>query len=175
MVGAGKPNRSEEQGTPEEQEQHAQQVRAYLDANAPRRQLKPARSDAADMLANMTQDEHTNITGSDPPEHAKYVQLVANGVPLETLGSGDMIEDYTESKYYQHMAAIDKAHHTTGSGFIKMDKTPEGFHLSTYQHESGAPRERHSGNPAMNDWEPAPDTTMSASSKLSRSESSSDL
>ncbi|KAG0583567.1 hypothetical protein KC19_3G146900 [Ceratodon purpureus] len=170
MVGAGKPNRSEELGTLEEQEQHTQQVRAYLDANAPRRQLKPSRSDAADMLANMS---HEETTGSDPPEHVKYLKLVANGVPLETQGSGDVNEDFTESKYYQYMAAIDKAHHTTGSGFIKTDKAPEGFHLSDYPH--GAARERHSGNPAMNDWEPAAITDMSASTKPSRSESSSDL
>ena len=175
MVGAGKPNRSEERGTLEEQEQHAQQTRAYLDANAPKRQLKPARSDAAEMLSSMTQDEHTDNANavSDPPEHVKYLQLVVNGVPLETQGSGDVGEDYTESKYYQHMAAINKAHHTTGSGFIKVDELPEGFHLSP--DKSTALRERHGGNPAMNDWEPAPNTTIYASSKPLRSESSSDM
>jgi hypothetical protein len=171
MVGAGKPNRSEEQGTLEEREQHAQKVRAYLDATAPKRQLKPSRSDAAEMLSSMA---HEN-TGSDPPEHAKYLQLVANGVPLETQGSGAVSEDYTESEYYQYMAAIDKSHHTTGSGFIKVDKVPEGFHLSDHPLDSGALRKHHSGNPAMNDWEPAPHTTMAASSKPSRSESSSAL
>lgn len=168
-MGAGKPNRSEEQGTLEEQEQHAQKVRAYLDATAPKRQLKPARSDAAEKLSSMAEE----TTGSDPPEHVKYLQLVATGVPLETQGSGDASEDYTESEYYQYMAAIDKAHHTTGSGFIKVDKLPEGFHLSDTP--PGALRKHHSGNPAMNDWEPAPPcTSMAASSKPSRSESSSD-
>lgn len=175
MVGAGKPNRSEEQGALEDQEQHAQEARAYLEANAPKRQLKPARSDAAEMLSNMTHEEHTDNTVFDPPEHAKYLKLVANGVPLETLGSGDMNEDYTESDYYKQMAAVDKVHHTTGTGFIKMGKTPEGFHLDSHPRGSDGLRPRHSGNPAMNDWEPAPNTVMSASSKPLRSESSTDL
>lgn len=169
----GKPNRSEELGTPEEREEQARKVRAYLEANAPKRKLKPGRSDAEDMLA----DDVSNVDGGnfDPPERMKYLQLLANGVPLETLGSGEVDEDYTESEYYKYMAAIDKEHHTTGSGFIKIDKTPEGFHLSIKNPQSRSFRERHRCNPAMNEWDPAHDTSFVASTKPLRSESASDL
>nr|PNR49719.1 hypothetical protein PHYPA_011615 [Physcomitrium patens] len=167
MVTANKPNRSEEIGTPEEQGQRAQEVRAYLDANAPRRPLKPSRSDAADMLAQV-ESNHTVV--SDPPEQKKFLQLLANGVPLEMLGNAEVDEDYTESEYYQYKSAIDKAHHTTGSGFIKIEKTPQGFHLSTNP-QSYHTREHHRCNPAMNDWEPAPNSSESISNKPLRSES----
>jgi hypothetical protein len=164
MVGADKPNRSEEQsGTHEEQEKHAQQVRDFLDANAPKRQLKPARSDAAELTS-------IDMVSGEPPERSKYLHLVASGVPLETRGSGDVSAEFTESDYYQSMAAIDKAHHTTGTGFIKMDKSADDFHLS--EGDPAQMHARHRCNPAMNDWEPAASSTFESSSKPSRSESS---
>jgi len=101
----------------------------------------------------------------------KYLQLLANGIPLETLGSGEVEEDYTESEYYKYMAAIDKEHHTTGTGFIKVDKTPQGFHLSVKSLQSRSFR----SNPAMNDWDPAQEESSFVSNKPLRSESSSDL
>jgi hypothetical protein len=172
MVGVNKPNHSEEQsGTQEEQLQHAQQVRAYLDANAPRRQLKPARSDAAEVLSDAICIAEAPST---PPERTKYLQLLATGVPLETRGSGDVGEDFTESEYYQYMAAIDKAHHTTGTGFIEVDKAPEGFHLSDANEDAAHPYSHPAHprcNPATNDWEPATNSTFVTSTKPSRSES----
>lgn len=168
----GKPNRSEELASPEEQEEHARKVRAYLEANTPKRIHKPSRSDADDDL----ESNETRASGTfDPPERMKYLQLLATGAPLETLGSGEVNEDYTESEYYNYMAAIGKEHHTTGTGFIKIDKTPAGFHLSIKNPQSRSFRERHRCNPAMNDWDPAPDTSFVASNKPLRSESASDL
>lgn len=171
----GKPSRSEELGTTEEQEEHARKVRAYLEANAPKRVVKPGRSDADDMPG---MDHNGNNEGAicDPPERMKYLQLLANGVPLETLGTGEVEEDYTESEYYQYMAAIDKEHHTTGTGFIKVDKTPLGFHLHVANPQgSRSFRERYRCNPAMNDWEPAHVTSVAASNKPFRSESGVEL
>jgi len=166
----GKPNRSEELATPEEQEEHSRKVRAYLDANAPKRILKPSRSDAEELPSSLpnSNDPSNNF---DPPERMKYLQLVANGIPLETLGSKEVEEDYTESEYYKYMAAIDKEHHTTGTGFIKVDKTPQGFHLSVKSLQSRSFR----SNPAMNDWDPAQEESSFVSNKPLRSESSSDL
>jgi len=169
MVGVNKPNRSEERsGTQEEQLQHVQQVRAYLDANAPRRQLKPARSDAAEVLSDAIGIAEAP---SDPPERTKYLQLLATGVPLETRGSGYVSEDFTESDYYECMAAIDKAHHTTGTGFIEVGRSPEGFHLSDDANAADSRRMHPRCNPAMNDWEPAPNSTFLTSTKPLRSES----
>lgn len=172
MVRASKPNRSEEQsGTQEEQEQHALQVRAHLDANAPHRQLKPARSDAAETMSIIS--EASDALSTEPPERSKYLQLLATGLPLETRGSGDVSDDFTESEYYQYMAAIDKTHHTTGTGFINVDQAPDqGFHLSNNDVDQAHMQPRHRCNPAMNDWEPAPISTLLTSSKPARSESS---
>ncbi|KAG0553899.1 hypothetical protein KC19_12G047900 [Ceratodon purpureus] len=171
----GKPSRSEDLGTPEEQEEHARKVRAYLEANAPKRIVKPSRSDADDMTSNATSE--VGAISHDPPERMKYLQLLANGAPLQTLGSGEVDEDYTESEYYKCMAAIDKEHHTTGTGFIKIDKTPGGFHLHVANPQgSRSFRERYRCNPAMNDWEPAHDISVAASTlKPLRSESGVEL
>lgn len=165
MVGADKPNRSEEQsGTQEEVEKHAQQVQDFLDANAPKRQLKPARSDAAEKMTSI------DMVSGEPPERSKYLHLVASGVPLETRGSGDVSAEFTESDYYQSMGAIDKAHHTTGTGFIKMDKSDDDFQLSEGDRAEMHARRR--CNPAMNDWEPAASGPFESSNKPTRSESS---
>lgn len=173
MVGENKPNRSEEiSGTQAEREQHAQQVRAFLDANAPQRQLKPARSDAAEVTAAAEALKSADAS-SLPPERKKFLQLLAAGVPLETRGSGDVGDDFTESEYYQYMAAIDKAHHTTGTGFIEMDKAPEGFHLTEDKTDLGHAHSHPRCNPATNDWEPAPREPFLPSSKPARSESES--
>ena len=171
----GKPSRREDLGTPEEQEEHTRKVREYLDANTPKRVMKPGRSDTDD-VPGMNHDGSNGDSISDPPERMKYLQLLANGVPLETLGSAEVDEDYTESEYYKYMAAINKEHHTTGTGFIKVEKTPEGFHFHADSAQgSKSFRERYRCNPAMNDWEPAHDTSFVTSNKPLRSESGVDL
>lgn len=172
----GKPSRSEELATPEELEGHVRKVRAYLEAKAPKRMLKPGRSDADDMPGMEHDDGSNGSVISDPPERMKYLQLLAHGVPLETLSSGEVHEDYTESEYYKYMDAIDKEHRATGTGFIKVEKTPEGFHLHiTNPKSSPGLREHHRCNPAMNDWIPAHDTIFAPSNKPFRSESGVDL
>lgn len=134
-------------------------------------QLKPSRSDAADE-DNYEHDKEGSIF--DPPERAKYLALLASGAPaFETQGAGMDEDEYTESEYYKYMAAIDKEHHTTGTGFIKIDsKSPQEFRLSV----NNPQRSRSfKCNPAMNDWDPSEHTSIVVSNKPLRSESGSDL
>jgi hypothetical protein len=158
-----KPDRSEDSVSLEEKEDHERKVRAFLEANTPKRKLKPARSDADDLSSN-GHDGGDDTIQFDPPERVKYLQLVANGVPLKTTGSGEVMEDFTESEYYKHMAAIDKEHYTTGSGFIQVEKTPQSFHLYMENPRSRSFRERYRCNPGrLDDWGITSPTSTSAS------------
>lgn len=179
MVGVGtqhtlKPSRSEELSSPEEQERRALEVQQYLEAHTPKRPLKPARSDASDQLVAALDGQDDNNSPSEPPECHKYQELLASSTPLQTQGSGVVSEDYTESGYYENLAAIDKQHHTTGTGFISTGAPVQSFHLSTGAYESSGLRHRHPCNPAMNEWEPAPDTASPFTHKPLRSESPSE-
>lgn len=182
MVGVGtqhtlKPSRSEELSSPEEQERRALEVQQYLEAHTPKRHLKPARSDASDQFVAAfggQHDDDDNDSPSEPPECHKYEELLAHSTPLQTQGSGVVSEDYTESGYYANLAAIDKQHHTTGTGFISTGAPVQSFHLSAGACESSGLRHRHPCNPAMNEWQPAPDTASPFTHKPLRSESSLD-
>jgi hypothetical protein len=181
MVGVGtqhtlKPSRSEELSSPEEQERRALEVQQYLEAHTPKRHLKPARSDASDQFVAAFGGQHDddNDSPSEPPECHKYEELLAHSTPLQTQGSGVVSEDYTESGYYANLAAIDKQHHTTGTGFIFTGAPVQSFHLSASACESLGLRHRHPCNPAMNEWQPAPDTASPFTHKPLRSESSLD-
>lgn len=178
MVGT-KPNRSEEdRPTPEEQEEQTNKVRAYLDSQAPKRILKPSRSDADDSqdLETSTPPSLTTTNKNsssqkespifDPPERVKYLHMLATGATLETRRPGevDVEEEYTESEYYTAMAAVGKEHHTTGTGFINVEMdTPQGFHLSPTKEI--LPSRSFRSNPAMNDWEPDESLLVAAKEK----------
>lgn len=160
----GKPSRSEDLGTPQEQEQGWLTVERALEAKAPKRPLKPARSDAADQASMLDYE-----APSDPPEYQTYQELISHSKPLETTGSGVVSEDYTENDYYESYSHMDPQHHTTGTGFINLEQPQKGFHLSAVYQDSGI-HVRHPCNPAMNDWVPSPNTSPPASHKPPRSE-----
>ncbi|KAI5076639.1 hypothetical protein GOP47_0008704 [Adiantum capillus-veneris] len=222
-----KPGRSEDaQMDAEQQARLAEAIRQKLAAEAPRRPLKPSRSE--DVAADIAAAPYDGPI----PEHLKLQQLLetspaqaviqdfAGDVPLEfveteyykdlraadqtlhhTTGSGfiqvpankvvdlsslpdapivktevsvsqhDVVapEEFVETEYYKDLNAVDKSlHHTTGSGFIQVEKNSAPvLDLSS----SGLTRTKSGCNPATNDWIPAESTMeMHASEKPRRSE-----
>ncbi|KHN01790.1 hypothetical protein glysoja_028462 [Glycine soja] len=72
---------------------------------------------------------------------------------LEYNGS-QVPEEFVETEYYQDLNSVDKHHHTTGTGFIKVEKNGNDFHIEP-DNDTGC---HHSCkcNPATNDWVPSP-------------------
>ncbi|MED6220423.1 hypothetical protein PIB30_044667 [Stylosanthes scabra] len=94
-------------------------------------------------------------------------------------GCADTQDEFVETEYYNKLASIDKQHHTTGSGFIKV-LTAEGGSQSQIHliaaHETNL-RGGYKCNPATNDWVPNIHDDQQlhqvfTSSKPNRSESS---
>uniref|UniRef100_A0A0A9G8F7 Uncharacterized protein n=1 Tax=Arundo donax TaxID=35708 RepID=A0A0A9G8F7_ARUDO len=153
-----RPARSDPHLPPEEAARVEAEVRGYFDSVAPRRPLKPPRSDPSE-------DAGVGFAGADDggndlPElrmlrdlEAKPQKLVLDG------GVVDSGEEYVETRYYDDgLHSIDKQHHTTGTGFIKVDR-PNGssFTMSTNGYSS-AGFVRCTSNPATNDWIPSSET-----------------
>ncbi|MED6192228.1 hypothetical protein PIB30_008103 [Stylosanthes scabra] len=205
MVGQwNKPSRSDEVVDPDEQLRIADEIRAQFEALAPKRPIKPNRSEP---------DQHppgpVDPTTTTIPELQKFhslqshshvcLSLSLTSLSLcfsdddETFHSQDMIckdacadaqDEFVETDYYNKLASIDKQHHTTGSGFIKV-LTEEGgshHHLPNSQNHLTAAHETnlrggYKCNPATNDWLPnihddQQHHQVFTSSKPNRSESS---
>ncbi|MCL7037563.1 hypothetical protein MKW94_000611 [Papaver nudicaule] len=161
-----RPNRSDVHLSAEEETKIENETRKYFDDIAPKRVTKPQRSD----YSSQSNDPNYNNTNVTTPELTKFQELenhqdlVYNETtPQERVAE----EEYTETEYYKDLNCIDKQHHTTGTGFIKVNNNGDGFHLSpdtTNEHHSSS-----KGNPATNDWIPASnaaDTVSSDSHKL---------
>jgi hypothetical protein len=166
-----KPSRSEELVSEEEQERRAAAVRQKLEALLPKRALKPSRSEVDELLSTAPESEARPFS-SDPPELLRFQELEASSDKLPLDGPAVIVVEYVDTKYYDDFVPKDVVHYTTGTGFIKLDppETPP-FHLSDDQ---ALPGEliHHGGNPATNEWVPAPQATFPVdSSKPARSES----
>lgn len=144
-----RPNRSDIHLSEEEAAKAEAAARDYAEAAAPKRHTKPQRSEySADYTDALSADDQV-IT-----EYTHFQQLEKDSEKLVYSGS-QAAEEFTETEYYKDLSCIDKQHHTTGTGFIKVDNTNgNGFSLAP---ESAT--ECHAsckGNPATNDWVPAP-------------------
>eukprot|EP00850_Spirogloea_muscicola_P020976 SM000232S07946 [mRNA] locus=s232:197814:199373:- [translate_table: standard] len=136
-------------------------VEAYFKAEAPHRPLKPSRSEMEDIV-NTTFDA-PNI----PPELKKYEALKAAGLPPFPEDSPpEAQEEHVENQYYSSRSK-DESHHATGTGFIHMDKMNTDFVLADGKVQ---PAPHGTGNPATNDWIPAPEEFAYASVKPARSD-----
>ncbi|KAH9295787.1 hypothetical protein KI387_039375, partial [Taxus chinensis] len=92
------------------------------------------------------------ISGQEAPEYIKFQELQSH--KDELIYSGDSpVEEFTETDYYKDFNDMDKEHHTTGTGFIKMERKGGcDFHLGEASNESF----HHSRtNPATNEWIPS--------------------
>ncbi|KAF7809877.1 maternal effect embryo arrest [Senna tora] len=179
MVGqrsaATKPSRSDEVLDAEEQEKIADQIRARFDSLAPKRPVKPSRSepDPDASLLHHHQSADYNI-----PEHLKFQTLQSQSHAILNEEGSEVVEDeFVETQYYEELTSIDKQHHTTGSGFIRVAREggeEEVLKLPETQMNGGETKVQcYKSNPAMNDWVPNIDEQeVFASSKPNRSESS---
>ena len=162
---ARKPSRSEELSSLEKQEQIEQKVKENFDAAAPKRHTKPQRSEYASQYTDklFPQDSHDQQI----PEYTKFQELESH--KDELIQSGDSpVEEFMETHYYQDLSDIDKEHHTTGSGFIRVEtKSDSDFHLGdvsngSFQHTTT--------NPATNEWIPSAQQALPESNKPKRSD-----
>nr|GLL39016.1 uncharacterized protein LOC109189085 isoform X1 [Ipomoea trifida] len=174
MVGrrvVSKPSRSDEILDPDQQLQIADQVRAQFDALAPKRPAKPNRSEPDSTLPMPAGDIAI-------PELDKLQSLqsqVRDAVFSETDKAEQ--EEFVETHYYDELVSIDKQHHTTGTGFIKVvregDENGYGYQLNNGQENGGNGFKAavFKSNPATNDWIPSvEDQVQFSSSKPNRSE-----
>ncbi|KAG8371480.1 hypothetical protein BUALT_Bualt13G0092100 [Buddleja alternifolia] len=149
----------------EEAAKVAKATKEYFDGVAPKRHTKPQRSEYSSAYA----DALSSADG-DPviPEYVQFQHLEKDTQKLVYNGN-KAAEEFSETEYYRDLNGVDKQHHTTGTGFIKVnEKNGERFSLApdsaTECHEARR------GNPATNDWIPAAnDMVDSISGKPNRS------
>ncbi|XP_010548440.1 PREDICTED: uncharacterized protein LOC104819864 [Tarenaya hassleriana] len=174
-----KPSRSDEVPDPDQQMEISNRVRSQFESLAPKRPAKPNRSETDPTASFCASDNSIDIPELD---RLRSLRSQPHG---KFMGEGDCSEvkdEFVETEYYKNLAAIDKQHHTTGSGFIKVDKEGGGEIKTSGGAEIAGDGDafsgRHAavlkGNPATNDWIPAmeEDPQVFMSSKPSRSESS---
>ncbi|CAN6328043.1 unnamed protein product [Urochloa humidicola] len=162
-----RPARSDPHLPPEEAARVEAEVQGYFDSVAPKRPAKPSRSDPSEDAG-----AEGNAGDHDLPELHKLRDLAAKPQKLVVDGAADVDGgEYVETRYYDGLIGIDKQHHTTGTGFIKVER-PNGsaFSMMTNGYSS-ASFVRCTSNPATNDWIPSAETIIPASNKPSRSDS----
>ncbi|XVF59344.1 hypothetical protein PTKIN_Ptkin07bG0268000 [Pterospermum kingtungense] len=164
MVGTvTKPSRSDEVLDADQQQQITNQVRAQFDSLAPKRPTKPNRSEP-DLATKTTPSYLTHAVDQTIPELDKLRSLQSQShVKISVGGDAVLRDEFMETKYYGEMNSIDKEHHTTGSGFIRvMTEGGEGNGCNI-QLENGhgagivVNRPIFKSNPATNDWIPSVD------------------
>ncbi|PKU71943.1 uncharacterized protein LOC110113461 isoform X1 [Dendrobium catenatum] len=158
-------DRSDSHLPPEEEARREEDAREYFDGIAPKRHTKPSRSEYSTVYS----DDLLSSGRDSIPELDKLRNLEANQEKLVCDGS-EVEEEYVETEYYKDLNCVDKQHHTTGTGFIKMDKSNRSsFNLTpdsttSLDHVSGH------GNPATNEWIPSADVVLPVSHKPKRSD-----
>ncbi|KAE8704875.1 Maternal effect embryo arrest 59 [Hibiscus syriacus] len=181
MVGqwmATKPSRSDEVLDADQQQQITNQVRAQFESMVPKRPTKPNRSEPD--LASTTSSNLPSDVDQTIPELDKLRSLQSQSLVKISEGGGVTVEqdEFVETEYYREMNSIDKEHHTTGSGFIRVMK--EGAEANEYDgiqlgNGQGAGNSTNKpvfkSNPATNDWIPTlEEDQVFVSSKPNRSE-----
>ncbi|KAM7496481.1 hypothetical protein LguiA_020895 [Lonicera macranthoides] len=166
MECCGRPNRSDVHLSKEEEVKIEEATREHFDGLAPKRHSKPQRSEySSNYTDTLSQEQDDGVI----PEYLEFQHLENDSQKLVYNGS-QAGEEFVETEYYKDLNGIDKQHHTTGTGFIKMENTKgTAFNLEpgcATCHSSSQ------GNPATNDWIPsAADTENFVSDKPKRSES----
>ncbi|OIT27955.1 hypothetical protein A4A49_22894 [Nicotiana attenuata] len=147
-----KPSRSDEVLDEHQQLQITNQVKALFDAQAPKRLAKPNRSEPDSVSPTIPLQEFP----IPELENLRSLQSQAGIIFSESNNSSEH-EEFVETRYYNELVSIDKQHHTTGSGFIKMVNQTDGniYNLQLNGgHENGRVKELNT-NPARNDWIPS--------------------
>ncbi|KAK6935766.1 hypothetical protein RJ641_032796 [Dillenia turbinata] len=144
-----RPDRSDTHMSREEEAKTERETRDYFDTLAPKRHTKPQRSEYSSQYHDALSNPNTQVI----PEYTEF-QRLENDTQKLVYNASEVTEEFVETEYYKDLDCVDKQHHTTGTGFIKMDNT-KGNNFSL-EPDSGT--ECHAsckGNPATNDWIPA--------------------
>ncbi|KAI3451971.1 hypothetical protein Pfo_008636 [Paulownia fortunei] len=151
-----KPSRSDEVLDAAQQLLIYNQVRAQFDSLAPKRPVKPNRSEPSSISPTIsTPDKDIHF-----PELQKLRSLQYESQALFSQTTGLEQEEFVETRYYKALDSIDKQHHTTGSGFIKVvadHKSGDGYGLQldgTPENDGEYRKMVFKTNPARNDWIP---------------------
>ncbi|OVA17692.1 hypothetical protein BVC80_1835g66 [Macleaya cordata] len=192
MSSTMRPNRSDVHLSSEEEAKIERETREYFGALAPKRHSKPHRSDNNYSSSYHYINSSFPLTSHHPnnnttttiiiPELVKFQdleshhpqKLVYNGNPQQQQVAE---EEYMETEYYKDLNCIDKQHHTTGTGFIKVMENNNNngsfFRLSSPDPKVGC-QFPCKGNPATNDWIPVDATSdmvmLAGSHKPNRSD-----
>ncbi|XP_058080890.1 uncharacterized protein LOC131229051 [Magnolia sinica] len=179
-----KPSRSDEVLDADQQLMMAHQIRAHFESMAPKRPKKPNRSEVPSL------DEATVCNGNDPisphdniPELHRLRALLLQSHPICSEEAAPFAQnEFVETQYYTELNSIDKQHHTTGNGFIRVtENSGESWSDFLLQLHEGAGEvmvargtKNFRSNPATNEWSPrVEEEAMFISTKPNRSESSS--
>ncbi|XP_004294283.1 PREDICTED: uncharacterized protein LOC101302629 isoform X2 [Fragaria vesca subsp. vesca] len=163
MECCGRPNRSDIHLSREEEAKIESDTREYFDGVTPKRHLKPQRSEYESQYVDVISKQESI------PELAEFQRLEHDSQKLVVNGS-EVSEEFVETDYYKDLNGIDKQHHTTGTGFIKVkNPSDRGYRL-----EPDSDTSIHAScqcNPATNDWVPdAANAEPHASGKPGRSD-----
>ncbi|KAJ1390314.1 hypothetical protein SESBI_37529 [Sesbania bispinosa] len=165
MEGYRRPNRSDIHLSAEEEASIEAKTREYFDEAAPKRHTKPQRSEYSTQYVDAFSNNYSSI-----PEMVQFQRLENDPRGKKIVYNGNQVtEEFVETEYYKDLNSVDKHHHTTGKGFIQVERSGTGFHLEP-DNDTGC---HHSCkcNPATNDWVPAPFTEVGFNSdKPSRSD-----
>nr|XP_043621094.1 uncharacterized protein LOC122592841 [Erigeron canadensis] len=167
METSTRPSRSDAHLSKEEEAKIEGETREYFDELAPRRHTKPQRSEYATQYVDaIPTDQEDGVI----PEYTEFQHLEQNSEKLD-YQSNEVREEFVETEYYKDLNGVDKQHHTTGTGFIKVDGT-NGAAFNLGSESENTHHASSKGNPATNEWTPAPaDTDSIVSNKPRRSES----
>ncbi|CAA6669443.1 unnamed protein product [Spirodela intermedia] len=185
-----RPDRSDSHLSPEEEARIAEEARAYFDGVTPKRHTKPQRSEYstqyADTLGPSEGGHIQSSTGSTtwrPTRSFLFcrLSLLKNCQPILDLvfifseqklicQGTEPAEEYAETEYYKDLNCVGKQHHTTGTGFIRVEQ-PHANPLNLAAGDGAAGHhESCRGNPATNDWIPSADLVIPTSHKPGRSD-----
>ncbi|XP_028795829.1 uncharacterized protein LOC114751322 [Neltuma alba] len=177
MVGqwaATKPSRSDEVLDADERQRIANQIREQFDSLAPKRPVKPNRSEP-DPDAQLRHS--STVISQNIPELLKFQSFQSQPhAVFSDEGPKDAPDEFVETRYYEKLTSIDKQHHTTGSGFIKVERMGgDDLKFQNTQIINGGETKlpAYKSNPATNDWIPNIDERqVFVSTKPNRSDSS---
>ncbi|KAJ9170628.1 hypothetical protein P3X46_018722 [Hevea brasiliensis] len=169
-----KPSRSDEVLDANRQLQIANQIRAQFDSIAPKRPAKPNRSESDTTTPKSAPSDADQIS---IPELDRLRSLQSQSSVIFS-GEGAVVEqdEFVETHYYKELDSIDKQHHMTGSGFIRVvgEENTNGYNIELPTvHGTGSLVSGCRSNPATNDWTPSPVNDQAfVSFKPNRSEGS---
>ncbi|TKY47115.1 hypothetical protein E2542_SST29170 [Spatholobus suberectus] len=150
-----RPNRSDVHLSAEEEATIEAKTKEYFDGVAPKRHTKPQRSEYSTQYVDAVSTAHD----SSIPELLQFQRLESDPQEKKLVYDGSRVtEEFVETEYYKDLNSVDKHHHTTGTGFIKVEKSGKSFHIEP-EDDTGC---HHSCkcNPATNDWVPASSTEV---------------